>query len=86
MVGQTAWLSWTATAGDPSASWSMSQSGSTAVSLPSSRNLTPASGRATGTARVRVDVSGTPGGSTTLTLTGRNEAGSVSRAVTINWA
>ena len=87
ILTQSAWLSWAATAGDPSASWSMSQSGTTAVSdLPSSRNLSPASGRATGTSRVRVTVTGTPGGTTTLTLTGRNEAGSASRSVTITWA
>ena len=82
---QFAFLNWTATPGDPAATWTMTQSGPTVVDdLPSSRHLTPAAGQATGTNRVRVSVSG-PGGTTTLTLAGVNEAGTVNRSVTINW-
>ncbi len=83
---QCAWLAWTATAGDPPAAWSLSQSGFDISTLPSARHLTPAAGAATGAARQRVCTTARPGRSTTLTLTGANEAGSVSLQATIPWA
>lgn len=84
---QFAFLNWNATIGDPAATWAITQSGSTPVAdLPSSRLLVPANGRLTGTQRIRVTVPGRTGGTTTLTLTGTNEAGSVSRSTTISWA
>ena len=83
---QCSWLTWTATAGDPSAVWSMSQSGRTIAALPSGSRLSPSHGRAEGTERARVCVNAGGGLVTTLTLGGRNEAGNVSRAVTITWA
>lgn len=83
---QRSYLTWEATAGDPDAVWSLTQSGQFIAHLPSSQHLTPAAGRAAGNHRQFVQISGTPGGRTTLTLTGRNEAGQVSRDVSITWA
>ena len=72
-------VDWTATAGDPAATWSWSQSGVHVAHLPSSRNSAPGRGPQ------RFCISGTPGGSTALTLTGANEAGAASRSGTIHW-
>lgn len=83
---QCSWLTWSATAGDPPATWTLSQSGFRLVQLPSSRRLTPAFGTATGNSRQRVCTTQRPGEATVLTLTGTNEGGSASRSVTINWA
>lgn len=85
IVTQVSYLTWTAAAGDPAATWAMTQTGHVVDDLPSPRILTPEAGRATGALRVHVTVQGTPGARTTLTLTGTNEAGSVSRSVSIDW-
>ena len=78
-VEQCSTVTWTATAGDPAATWAFSQTGDHIAHLPSSRRSTPAS------SPQRVCRSTLSGGSTTLTLSGTNEAGSVSRQVTITW-
>lgn len=85
-VFQRSYLSWDADAGDPEATWSLSQSGTRVIShLPSSSRLTPANGRATGTRRQIVQTAGDLGGYTDLTLTGRGEGGTASRTVRIVW-
>ena len=83
---QCSWLTWTATPGDPAASWALSQSGRTIAALPTGSRLTPSHGRATGTERQRVCVNAGGAGTTTLTLTGTNEAGSDDDSVTITWS
>ena len=83
---QCSWLTWTATAGDPAATWSMVQSGRYIAALPSSRRLAPSFGAATGNDRQRVCVAVGSGGSTTLTLTGQNEAGNATRTLSIHWS
>ena len=82
---QRSYLTWDATSGDPESTWSISQTGLHIQHLPSSRHLTPAAGRATGDSRQFVQISSTPGTTTTLTLTGTNEAGSTSMSTTITW-
>ena len=72
-------VDWTATAGDPAATWSWSQTGYHVAHLPSPRNSAPGRGPQ------RVCIPEAPGQGTTLTLTGTNEAGSASRSVTIAW-
>ena len=83
---QCVWLTWAATAGDPSATWALSQTGRTIAALPTGSRLTPLHGTAAGNLRQRVCVNTGGGQSTVLTLTGTNEAGNVSRQVTIAWA
>ena len=83
---QCSWLTWTATAGDPAAAWTLTQTGRTIAALPSGSRLLPSHGAATGTERARVCVNSGGGSSTSLTLTGTNEAGSATRPVTIAWA
>ena len=72
-------VDWTATAGDPAAAWSWSQTGYHVAHLPSERNSAPGRGPQ------RVCIPEAPGQSTTLTLNGANEAGAASRSVTIPW-
>ena len=72
-------LTWTATPGDPTATWTFTQTGYYLPHLPSDRRATPAS------SPQRVCTSRLPGQSTTITLTGRNEAGSASSSVTVAW-
>ena len=45
----------------------------------------PMAGCSTGRGPQRFCISGTPGGSTALTLTGANEAGAATRSGTIHW-
>ena len=82
---QVAYLNWTGEEGDPNSVWTLTQSGRHVATLPSSRHLSAAQGAATGTHRTRIQVAGGGGGSTTLTLTARNDGGTVSRSTTINW-
>ena len=77
---QCSTLTWTATPGDPAATWSFSQSGFHLATLPGARHATPAQ------SPQRVCTTQRPGQSTTLTLTGTNEAGTATRAVTVPWA
>ena len=77
---QCSTVDWTATPGDPPATWAVTQSGFAIAHLPSARNATPGRGPQ------RVCTTQRPGQSTTLTWTGTNEAGSASRSVTIAWA
>ena len=77
---QCATLAWAATAGDPPAQWSFSQTGFGLAHLPSDRNAAPGRGPQ------RVCTTQRPGRSTTITLTGHNEAGTAARSVTIAWA
>ena len=77
---QCSTITWVAIPGDPPASWSFSQSGFHLTNIPSSRHATP------GQSPQRVCTLLRPGQSTTLTLTGTNEGGTVSRSVTIPWA
>ena len=77
---QCSTITWSAVDGDPAAEWSFSQSGFYLPHLPSDRRATPAS------SPQRVCTSRTPGASTTITLTGRNAAGSIQRSVSIPWA
>ena len=77
---QCSTISWSATAGDPPAAWSFSQTGFHLTNIPSSRHATP------GQSPQRVCTLLRPGQTTTLTLTGTNEGGTVSRSVTIHWA
>lgn len=83
---QCVWLTWTATAGDPAATWALSQTGRSIAALPSGSRLTPLHGAAMGNLRQRVCVNTGGGQSTTLTLTGTAEAGTVSRQEMIAWA
>ena len=83
---QCSWLTWTGTEGDPVSTWSMTQAGRRIATLPSSRHLSAAQGRATGLNRTRVCVNAGGGLVTTLTLGARNEAGNVSMQATITWA
>ena len=77
---QCSTLTWTETPGDPAATWSFSQSGFHLATLPSARHATPAQ------SPQRVCTTQRPGQSTTLTLTGTNEAGTATRSVTVPWA
>lgn len=72
-------VNWAATSGDPPATWSFSQTGHHIAHLPSARNSAP--GR--GPQRVCIPVRTSE--TTTLTLTGTNESGSVHRSVTLHW-
>lgn len=76
---QCSTVTWAATAGDPPASWEFTQSGFQLAHVPSSRHATP------GQSPQRVCTVQRPGQTTTLTLTGTNEAGSASRSVSIPW-
>ena len=64
----------------PPATWSFSQSGFHLTNLPSARHAAPSQ------SPQRVCTVQRPGQSTTLTLTGTNEAGTATRSVTIQWA
>ena len=64
----------------PPATWSLSQSGFHLTNLPSARHAAPSQ------SPQRVCTVQRPGQSTTLTLTGTNEAGTATRSVTIQWA
>ena len=76
---QCSTLEWTASTGDPPARWEFSQSGYHLATIPSSRHADPNS------SPQRVCTSSQPGETTTLVLTGTNEAGSVSQSVDISW-
>ena len=79
---QASFLSGVVDDGDPTAVWALSQTGRDTGVLPGvSRSLLAQ----TGIHRPRVQVSSGGGRETTVTLTGTNEAGSVSRNVTISW-
>ena len=80
---QCSTLTWTSTAGDPAATWALAQSGYYVSVLPSPLHLGP------GQSGQRVCIHDTVHSgqnTTTLTLTGMNEAGTVSRSATITWA
>lgn len=72
-------VNWTATAGDPAATWAFGQGGHSVSHLPSAKNSAPGRGPQ------RICVTRAAGDTTTLTLTGANEAGSASRSVIIQW-
>lgn len=85
-IFQRSYLSWVATAGDPTSTWSLTQTGTRTIAhLPSSSRLLPANGGATGNSRQFVQVAGTSGGYTDLTLTGVNDGGTSAQTVRINW-
>lgn len=78
---QCVMLHWTSTAGSPVATWGLIQRGRQIATLPSARRLVPA----LGTTGYKVCVASGGSQSTTLVLTGNNEAGPVTRSLTINW-
>ena len=82
---QCATVRWTSTAGDPPATWAVTQTGVAIPHLPSARVSAPAYG-ARGQRVCLTDTVHSGATTTTLTLTGTNEAGSASRQATITWA
>ena len=80
---QCSTLTWTSTAGDPAATWALTLSGYYVSVLPGPLHLGP------GQSGQRVCIHDTVHSgqnTTTLTLTGTNEAGTASRSATITWA
>ena len=82
---QCSTLRWTSSAGDPPATWAVTQAGVHIPHLPSARLSAPAYG-AGGQRVCLTDTVRSGATTTTLTLTGTNEAGSASRQAVITWA